>query len=214
MTLARVIMPEKGVFQVRVEGAQPPSTGDRVIVNLDYGLDEATVDAIEEIDPSADGARVPAFSYVRKLGGAADERTLKENARLSSAMAARFEQLARQTVPDFRVRRDRLSFGRGRLFVRYTSQTPKCDLSHVASEIKRVFSVSVNFWALGPRDVVACTGGIGPCGRVCCCASWLERYPQNLNPQSLKGCAGVGGTSGMNGTCGRFKCCLKFEKGA
>ncbi len=210
MTLARIIMPEKGVFQVRVEG-EAPSAGDRVVADLDYGLDEGTVDALEEVDPSAEGVRIPSFSFVRRLEGEADERTLKENARLASAMAARFEQLARKTVPDFRVRRVRLSFGRGRLFLRYTSQTPKCELSHVASEIRRVFSVGVNYWALGPRDTVACVGALGPCSRACCCASWLERYPQNLNPQSLMGSAGAGGTSGMNGTCGRFKCCLKFE---
>ena len=212
MILANVTMPEKGVFQVRVDNATPPKCGERVIVSLDCGLDEGIVKSLEDVDPSAPGTRIPGFAYVRPFGGEGDERTIQENSRLASAMAAKFEQLARQASIDLRVRLVRLSFGRGRLFLRYTSDRSRSELSQIASELRRLFSVEVNYWPLGPRDAVACVGGIGPCGRVCCCASWQEQYPQNLNPQSLKGCSSSGGLSGMNGTCGRFKCCLKFER--
>ena len=62
---------------------------------------------------------------------------------------------------------------------------------------------------LEARDEVSEIGGLGPCGRVCCCCSWQRRYPSKLAPDRR--------TSSslpalMNGTCGRFKCCLAFER--
>ena len=212
--VAKVVMPEKGVFAVRVDGrlacsgAVEEGASGRFVVALDYGEDVGNVFGVRKYDPAIHGERVPGFRLVRPLEEK-DEKTLAENDALAAAMRNAFLSFAKDVAPDIRIPVARLSFGRKKLFLRYATDRQKVDLSAVQEALKRQFAVDVSLWAMGPRDEVAEIGGLGPCGRVCCCCSWQRRYPSKLTPDRRSS-----GTlpSLMNGTCGRFKCCLAFER--
>ena len=212
--VAKALMPERGVFAVRVEeslvvsGAVTADTSGRFVVALDYGEDVGRIFGVQPYDPSVHGDRVPGFRVVRELE-AQDEKTLSENETLSSAMRNAFLSFAKDAVGDIRVPVARLSLGRKKLFLRYVTEQPKVDLSSAQEALKRQFGVDVSLWAMGPRDEVSEIGGLGPCGRVCCCCSWQRRYPSKLAPDKR---SGTSLPSLVNGTCGRFKCCLAFER--
>ena len=211
LLVATVQMPERGVFTVRVDDALavagvPSDAKGRFIVALDYGEDVGDVVGVETYDPSVHGPRIPGFRLVRPFE-AADERTLAENSRRAEEMRKAFLEVARETLPDLRVPCARLSFGRRRLFLRYVCDRPHPNFSAAQEALRIQFKVDANLWAMGPRDEVAELGGIGPCGRVCCCCSWQHRYPSHLSPDRRSSQPSL-----MNGTCGRFKCCLAFER--
>ena len=105
-------------------------------------------------------------------------------------------------------RLDGASFSSATLFLRYICEQQRPNLSAVQESLRRQFGVEVSLWAMGPRDEVAEKGGLGPCGRVCCCCSWQRRYPSHLAPDRRNALPAL-----VNGTCGRFKCCLAFERG-
>ena len=128
---------------------------------------------------------------------------------LAAAMRNAFLSFVKDTVQDIRIPIARLSLGREKLFLRYVTEQGKVDLSAAQEELKRQFGVDVSLWAMGPRGEVSELGGLGPCGRVCCCNSWQRRYPSRLAPDRRSGSSLP---SLMNGTCGRFKCCLAFER--
>jgi hypothetical protein len=63
---------------------------------------------------------------------------------------------------------------------------------------------------IGARQEAGRIGGIGPCGRALCCASWMTNFVSvatsaarfqdiSLNPQKLAG------------QCAKLKCCINFE---
>ena len=203
--VALVAMPEKGQFLVRC-ACPPPPPGTQAVVSLDYGQDLGLVVETGPYDAARHGPRPPGFQLLRPATDA-DRAALPEREEQARALSAAFAEIARGTVPDFRAPYARLSLGGGRLFVRFTSATARPDLSQAISELRRLHGVSVNAWQMGPRDEVSVLGGLGPCGRPCCCATWQRRYPY-LNVDRFKGC----NPAGLNGTCGRFKCCLAFEK--
>lgn len=204
--VAQVVMPEKGIFLVRCTGAAPLAYGTQVLVSLDYGQDIGMVTESGLYDSARHGPRIPGFQLLRAKR-AEDDATLAENEKLSLAMRTTFLKTAQATVPDLRVPYARLSFGRARLFIRFVSGVQRPDLARPIAELRRLFGVSVNAWQMGPRDEVSVMGGLGPCGRPCCCATWQKRYPSNLSAERFKG----GNLALLNGTCGRFKCCLAFE---
>ncbi len=203
--VAQVVMPEKGLFLVR-SMCTPPSPGAQVVVSLDYGEDIGIVTESGEYDPARHGSRIPGFQLVR-LKEPEDDAMLAANEKLSLAMRTTFMKAALQVVPDLRVPYVRLSFARTRLFIRFVSAQPRPDLSKPIAELRRLFGVSVNAWQMGPRDEVSVMGGLGPCGRACCCATWQKRYPSRLTVDRFRG----ENPANLNGTCGRFKCCLVFE---
>jgi len=204
--VARVLMPERGVFTVRAPFACAPH--QRAVVSLDYGEDVGMVLSVEEFDPVRHGPRVPGFQLVRPYR-AADAAAEAENASLAAAMRTVFVKTAQPTVPDLRVPYIRLSFGRTRVFIRFVSERMRPDLGRAVAEVAHRWGVTVNVWQLGPRDEVAALGALGPCGRVCCCASWQMRYPSGLNAERAR--AAGGSPSQLNGSCGKYKCCLAFE---
>ncbi len=204
--VAQVLMPEKGLFLVRCMCA-PPAYGTKVLVTLDYGNDIGVVTEVGRYDPNRHGPRPPGFQLVREKTPA-DDAQEEANEKLSQAMCTTFVKTAQTTVPDLRIPYVRLSFGRTRLFLRFASSQMKPDLSRSIAELRRLFGVSVNAWQMGPRDEVSVMGGLGPCGRVCCCCTWQPRYPAHLAPERTRG----ENLAALNGTCGRFKCCLAFEK--
>ncbi len=72
------------------------------------------------------------------------------------------------------------------------------------------FHIRIEMKQIGARQEAGRIGGIGPCGRELCCASWISsfisvttnsaRYQDiSMNPQKLAG------------QCGKLKCCLNFE---
>jgi cell fate regulator YaaT (PSP1 superfamily) len=212
--VAKVLMPERGVFAVRVEealvasGAVKPGSTGRFVVALDYGEDVGRVFCVQPYDPHRHGERLPGFRLVRPLDER-DAKILSENEAIASTMRNAFVSFAKDAVRDINVPVARLSFARKKLFLRYTTQQTKVNLAGAQEALQRQFGVEVSIWAMGPRDEVSELGGLGPCGRVCCCCSWQRRHPSKLAPprrsdRSLP--------SLMNGTCGRFKCCLAFER--
>ena len=205
-TVALVVMPEKGQFLVRC-ACPPPPVGARAVVSLDYGQDVGSVVASGPYDAARHGPRIPGFQLLREATEA-DLAALSANEAQARAMCTTFAKVAQGRVPDIRVPYARLSLGGTRLFVRFTSATPRPDLSLATSELHRLYGVSVNAWQMGPRDEVGMLGGLGPCGRPCCCATWQRRYPSHLNAERFKG----ENPARLNGTCGRFKCCLAFER--
>ena len=210
--VAKVQMPEKGVFFVRVDeaavasGAVSRDTRGRVVVALDYGEDVGELIAMEPYDSAVHGERIPGFRLVRRFASP-DERILAENKARADDMRGVFIDLARADVPDLRIPSARLSFGRKRLFMRYVCEKSHPNFSVAQAELKRRFGVECNLWPMGLRDEVAETGWIGPCGRMCCCCCWQKRFPSHLAPEHRNKLPAL-----MNGICGRFKCCLAFER--
>jgi cell fate regulator YaaT (PSP1 superfamily) len=206
IVVARVMMPEKGVFLVRCVCEGPPP-GVQALVTLDYGADFGLVTSCAEYDPEQHGSRVPGFQLLR-LKDDGDDAQIAENEKRALEMRGIFTKAAQMRASDIRVPYARLSYGRTRLFLRYVTNVQKPDLSAAAADVRRRYGVSVNAWHMGPRDEVSMLGGLGPCGRPCCCATWQTRYPAHLTAERFRGESAVS----LNGTCGRFKCCLAFEK--
>ena len=212
--VAKVLMPERGVFAVRVDeplaisGKVKSGMTEQFVVALDYGEDVGRAFCIQQYDPAVHGERIPGFRLLRALDDR-DEKTLSENETLAAAMRNAFLSFVKDTVQDIRIPVARLSLGRKKLVLRYVTEQGRVDLSAAQEALKRQFGVDVSLWAMGPRDEVSELGGLGPCGRVCCCNSWQRRYPSKLAPDR-RSCNSL--PSLMNGTCGRFKCCLAFER--
>ena len=208
--VAHVLMPERGMFLVCLpEGFDSPY-GTRCLVQLDYGEDVAEVRCAATYDPEIHGPRIPGFRLIRPLT-LEDTARLEANEQLAESMCVTFQKLAAADGhAALRIVHRRLSFGRERLFIRFVApEKTRPDLSRPCSEIRRLFNATVNAWQLGPRDEVALTGALGPCGRRCCCCDWQARYPQGLTGDRVR--AQGGSVGAPNGICGRYRCCLAFE---
>ena len=101
------------------------------------------------------------------------------------------------------------NFDRSQLLFRFVSDE-RVDFRNLAKELGAAFKTRIELRQIGIRDKAKEIGGIGPCGRLLCCSSFLKTFDsitinmaknQNLSLNPTK----------INGVCGRLLCCLKYE---
>ena len=100
--------------------------------------------------------------------------------------------------------------GDGNKAIFYYIADERVDFRQLIKVLAETFKVRIEMKQIGARQEAGRIGGIGPCGRPLCCASWMmsfvsvgtsaARYQDiSLNPQKLAG------------QCAKLKCCLNFE---
>jgi len=86
----------------------------------------------------------------------------------------------------------------------------RVDFRELVKDLAAVFRTRIELRQIGVRDEAKMLGGIGACGRVLCCHSFLGEFEpvsikmakeQNLSLNPAK----------ISGICGRLMCCLKYE---
>ncbi len=92
----------------------------------------------------------------------------------------------------------------------YFSAPHRVDFRALVRDLARSMKARVELRQVGPRDEARLQGGIGPCGRDLCCATFLKDFEpvsvrmakeQDLPVNPLR----------IAGACGRLMCCLKYE---
>jgi cell fate regulator YaaT (PSP1 superfamily) len=209
LTVARIRMPENGVFQCRVAPSLALLPGERCLAEVDYGLDIGTVLELYGVHEGApDGGKAPAYRVVRKVAPEDAER-VGERAALAEKAGKAFMQSAGREKGRVKLLHARFSYGGERLFIRYSALVP-VDLRRFTGQLQRDFKTHVDLWQVGVRDEAALIGCLGPCGRAVCCCSWQRQF-QSVNVRMAKAQEMSLNPVSINGTCGRLKCCLRFE---
>jgi cell fate regulator YaaT (PSP1 superfamily) len=92
----------------------------------------------------------------------------------------------------------------------YFSAPHRVDFRALVRDLAGRVGARVELRQVGPRDEAKLQGGIGPCGRDLCCATFLKDFEpvsvrmakdQDLPVNPLR----------IAGACGRLMCCLKYE---
>lgn len=92
----------------------------------------------------------------------------------------------------------------------YFTADNRIDFRDMVKELASIFHMRIDMRQIGIRDECKMKGGLGPCGRVCCCKDFLGDFARvsikmaknqglSLNPVKI------------SGLCGRLMCCLKYE---
>ncbi|MCX8130775.1 MAG: stage 0 sporulation family protein [Clostridia bacterium] len=95
----------------------------------------------------------------------------------------------------------------------YFTADGRVDFRELVKDLAAVFKTRIELRQIGVRDESKMMGGIGVCGRVLCCKSFLGEF----QPVSIKMAKEQGlslNPTKISGTCGRLMCCLKYEQDA
>lgn len=100
--------------------------------------------------------------------------------------------------------------GDGNKAIFYYIADERVDFRQLIKVLAETFRVRIEMKQIGARQEAGRIGGIGPCGRELCCATWMTNFVSvstsaarfqdiSLNPQKLAG------------QCAKLKCCLNYE---
>lgn len=100
--------------------------------------------------------------------------------------------------------------GDGNKAIFYYIADGRVDFRQLIKVLAETFRVRIEMKQIGARQETGRIGGIGPCGRELCCATWMKNFVSvstgaaryqdiSLNPQKLAG------------QCAKLKCCMNYE---
>lgn len=101
------------------------------------------------------------------------------------------------------------TFDRNKVIFYFTAEG-RVDFRELVKDLAAIFRTRIELRQIGVRDEAKMLGGIGPCGRMLCCSTFLGDFEpvsikmakdQNLSLNPTK----------ISGLCGRLMCCLKYE---
>lgn len=92
----------------------------------------------------------------------------------------------------------------------YFTADGRVDFRELVKDLAGIFRTRIELRQVGVRDEAKMIGGIGICGRVLCCHSFLDEF----RPVSIKMAKDQSlslNPAKISGICGRLMCCLKYE---
>jgi cell fate regulator YaaT (PSP1 superfamily) len=186
-------------------GPYQPKVGTKVLVPTDAGPEVAEcIWAPQWVDEDIGGLPVCA-------GLATDEHLSRDEANRARRAEARVgaRRLVREHgLPMKIIAVDYLDAPN--VYTIYFSAPHRVDFRALVRDLAARLRGRVELRQIGPRDEARLQGGIGPCGRDLCCATFLKDFEpvsvrmakdQDLPVNPLR----------IAGACGRLMCCLKYE---
>lgn len=181
--------------------------GDFVIAETARGIEFGEV-MVEPHEVPEDEIVPPLKKIVRKATGQDMEREDSNRTKEKEAYSTCQEKIHAHNLPMKLIDAEYCFDGSQVTF--YFSAESRVDFRELVRELASSLRTKVQLHQVGVRDEAKLFGGMGPCGRPLCCASFLSGFEpvsmkmakeQSLFLNPLK----------FSGTCGKLMCCLKFE---
>ena len=181
--------------------------GDKVIVETVRGLDFGVVatpvkekeieDMIEPLKEVVRIATVQDEKHQKKIE-AENRKILNETKKIVENFGLEMKIVSVDT-----------SFDEQKININFTSEN-RVDFRDLVKELGSKFRARIELRQIGARDEVKEVGGLGPCGKVCCCKEFLGDFEHvSIKMPKVQGLS-LNPTK-ISGLCGRLMCCLAYE---
>lgn len=181
--------------------------GDSAIVETIRGVEFGMV-AMGKKEVSEDELVLPLKSVIRKATEE-DKKTYESNKQQEIEALEICKKKVREHELPMHLIDVEYTFDRGKIIFYFTAEG-RVDFRELVKDLAAIFKTRIELRQIGVRDEAKMLGGIGTCGRILCCNSFLGEFEpvsirmakeQNLSLNPTK----------ISGTCGRLMCCLKYE---
>lgn len=180
--------------------------GDLVVVETPRGTEIGKV--LSAAIPFVGETPHSAFRALRRADEADEKIEYQNRVKSAQAFAVAKEAIERLEL-DMRLLEVRLTLNQERIIFFFWAEG-RVDFRALVKELVSLFRCRIELHQVGSRDRAKMMGGVGICGRTCCCTLWLREFSsvsirlareQQLHVKPDK----------ISGVCGRLMCCLRYE---
>jgi cell fate regulator YaaT (PSP1 superfamily) len=203
--ICAVTFSPRGKLYYADPGSYQPKIGDHVLVPTDAGPEVAQcMWAPQWVSEDIGGLpTLVGMAEPDDISRTETSRRRRAEARVAAKRLVREHQLPMKIVGVDHLDRENA-------FTIYFSADGRIDFRALVRDLARTLTARIELRQLSARDSAKIMGGIGPCGRDLCCATFLTDFEpisvrmakdQDLPLNPMK----------ISGACGRLMCCLRYE---
>jgi cell fate regulator YaaT (PSP1 superfamily) len=203
----QVRLREAGKITYYSTGGMKFKVGDYVVVEADRGLDYGQVLSDTEAILDSD-IEEPLKRVLRKANPWDMHQIEKNKKKIKEVMDTCAKKIQERHLA-MKLIDAEFSFDRSKIMFYFTAEG-RVDFRDLVKDLASAFKTRIELKQIGVRDEAKILGGLGPCGRALCCATYLKDFEpvtikmakeQNLPLNPTK----------ISGLCGRLMCCLGYE---
>ncbi|MBR1385758.1 MAG: stage 0 sporulation family protein [Bacilli bacterium] len=181
--------------------------GDKLVVETERGLQFCT--AATDIIQIPEAKIVSPLRPILRLATKEDKRKNDDNNKTSREALEKAKKISNELKLDMKFIDCIFTLDRNQLVFNFIADD-RVDFRDLAKRLASIYKTRIELRQVGVRDKAKEIGGIGPCGRILCCNTFLNDFNsvsinmaknQNISLNPTK----------INGICGRLLCCLKYE---
>ena len=181
--------------------------GEHAVVETTRGAEYGIVTLANHPVPKKDLV-LPLRSVIRVATPEDDQRFEQNAKREEEAYTIATQKIAEHKL-DMKLVDVEYTFDNSKLLFYFTADD-RVDFRELVKDLASVFRTRIELRQIGIRDEAKMMGGLGICGRVFCCHSFLGDFAQvtikmakeqNLSLNAAK----------ISGACGKLMCCLRYE---
>ncbi|MEI6863738.1 MAG: stage 0 sporulation family protein [Candidatus Omnitrophota bacterium] len=203
----QVRLREAGKITYFSTGGTKFKVGDHVIVEADRGMDYGQV--LSETEAMMDSDLEEPLKKIVRKANLWDLNQIEKNKKKSREVIETCSKKIHDRKLQMKLIDAEFSFDRSKVIFYFTADG-RVDFRDLVKDLANAFKTRIELKQIGVRDEAKILGGLGPCGRALCCATYLKDFEpvtikmakeQNLPLNPTK----------ISGLCGRLMCCLGYE---
>jgi cell fate regulator YaaT (PSP1 superfamily) len=181
--------------------------GDRVVVETVRGIEIGSVAQ----DPLMiqESEVVAPLKPVIRIATEQDLKQYSDNKAQEVRVMQKTAELVKKHQLEMKLLNCEFTLDRTKLIIYFTAEG-RVDFRELVKEIANEFHLRIELRQVGARDGAKALGGIGPCGLITCCSTFLGEF-QPVSIKMAKNQSLSLNPTNISGLCGKLLCCLHYE---
>lgn len=181
--------------------------GDYAVVETVRGLELGQV-VSEELDIKEDEL-IAELKPILRIATKKDLEMFAKNQELALNVIDICKTLVRKNNLEMKLLFAEYTLDRTKLIIYFESEQ-RVDFRQLVKDLAEQFKVRIELRQIGPRDGAKIVGGLGPCGLITCCTTFIEEF-DNVSIKMAKNQNLSLNPTNISGICGKLLCCIKYE---
>ncbi len=183
------------------------SEGEGVIVDTARGTEYGVIAvAPKEVE---DSEIIQPLKPIVRRASKKDTQKVEENEKRLPSVLETAKREVEKCGLDMKITGVELPFDGSKIIIYFTAPA-RIDFRDLVKSLATALKHKIDLRQIGSRDEAKLLGGIAPCGRVCCCNSFLPDF-KTVTIKMAKNQGLSLNPSKISGLCGRLMCCLEYE---
>lgn len=180
--------------------------GDFVVGETSRGIELGKV--VREIKTLKNEPEEP-LNYIMRKATENDIKNAESNKQKVKSYFNKAKEIAQNLNLEMKIVNAELTLDCGKIIISFTSEK-RVDFRELVKILAGEFRMKIELRQIGSRDEVKIKGGIGICGRPCCCQKNTGDFEHvTIKMAKMQGLSL--NPSNISGLCGRLLCCLGYE---
>lgn len=181
--------------------------GDKVVVNTIRGLEMGY--CVGEIFNLNEKNLTSELKNIVRIATQEDIKNYEKNKEEQAEIIFNTKKFAKNHGLEIKILEAEYTLDKSKLIIYFESEG-RIDFRDLVKDLAEIYHTRIELRQVGSRDGAKVFGGIGPCGLIVCCKTFITQF-DNVSVKMAKNQSLSLNPVKISGNCGKLLCCINYE---